>query len=324
MNRRRFGVSLGAMLLFAPACIRAQRATPRIAVPAAGTEQDFAPSLEALKQGMRDQGYPDSSVAYAVRYALGQIPLQEQIVAELLAHKPDVIVVSGPPFFRAALKVTRTIPIVMAHVSNPVGNKFIDSLSRPGGNVTGVANLYEAVLPKIAETLHALAPLASRVAVLLNENNPSTASFWQSTESALRTLGKTAFRMTASSESQIVDAFGRMAALGIRAAIVVPDQTFNFFKDRIAALAHAKRIPCAYATRDGVDAGGLVSYGPSISGNYRISARYVAKILGGAKPADLAVEQSSKFELLINCKTANSLGIRIPPDVLVRADEIIE
>lgn len=289
-----------------------------------GTERSSVSSLEALKRGMRDQGYPDSSVEYEVRYAHGQIPLQEQIVAELLARKPDVIVVAGPPFVRAALKMTPTIPIVMAHVSNPVGNKFIDSLARPGGNVTGMANLYEVILPKIAETLHELVPSASRVAVLLNENNPSTAAFWQSIEPALRTLGKTALRMIASSESQIADAFDRMGASGVQAAIVVPDQTFIFFNKRIAALAQAKRIPCAYAHREDVVAGGLVSYGPSISGNYYSSARYVAQILKGAKPADLPVEQVSRFELVINRKVADSLGIRMSPAVVLRADEVIE
>ena len=228
-------------MLLAAGSIRAQRPKPRIAVPMSGNEQSTANSLEALKRGMRDQGYPDSSVEYELRYAHGQIPLQEQIVAELLARKPDVIVVSGPPFVRAALKMTRSTPIVMAHVSNPVGNRFIDSLPRPGGNVTGMANLYEVILPKVAETLHALAPSAARVAVLLNENNPSTAAFWQATEPALRTLGKTALRMTASSESQTVDAFDRMAASGVQATIIVPDQTFIFFNKRIAALAQANQ-----------------------------------------------------------------------------------
>jgi putative tryptophan/tyrosine transport system substrate-binding protein len=324
MNRRRFSLELGGALLLAPAFIRAQRPMPRIAVALSGTEQSSAYVLEALKRGMRDQGYPEASVEYDVRYAHGQIPLQDRIVAELLARRPDVIVVSGSPFVRAARKATRTIPIVMAQASDPVGNKFIDSLPRPGGNVTGIANLYEAVLPKIAETLHALVPSALRVAVLLNENNPSTAAFWQSTELALRTLGKTALRMTASSEAQIVDAFDRMGAGGVQATIVVPDQTFIFFKDRIAALALARRIAAAYAHREDVLAGGLVSYGPSISGNYRASARYVAQILRGTKPADLPVEQSSRFELVINRKTADSLGIRMPASVVLRADEMIE
>lgn len=324
MNRRRFSLSLGGTLLLASASIRAQRTKPRIAVPFNGTEQSSANSLEALKRGMREQGYPDASIEYEVRYADGQIPRQEQIVAELVARQPDVIVASGPPLIRAALKVTRTIPIVMAHVSNPVGNKFIDSLPRPGGNVTGIANVYEVILPKVAEVLHALVPSATRVAVLLNENNPSTAAFWQATESALRTLGKTALRMTASSESQTVEAFDRMAASGVQATIVVPDQTFIFFNKRIAALALAKRIASAFAHREDVVAGGLVSYGPSISGNYRACARYVAQILKGAKPAGLPVEQSSRFELVIDRKTADSLGIRMPREIVLRADEVIE
>jgi putative ABC transport system substrate-binding protein len=212
----------------------------------------------------------------------------------------------------------------MANVSNPVGNKFIDSLARPGGNVTGIATLYETLLPKIAETLHALVPSASRVAVLVNENNPSTSAFWQSVETALRTLGKTPIRMNAFTEPQIVEAFEQMRATRIQATIVVADNTFVTFRDRIAALAHAARIPAAYALREHVAAGGLVSYGPSLSDNFRASARYVAQILKGVKPADLPVVQPTKFELVVNRKTAESLGLKIPPEVLLRADEVIE
>lgn len=324
MNRRSFNLVLGGMLLLASASIWAQKSKPRIALPFGGSERTSAHLIEALKQGMREQGYADGSVEYDVRYANGQIPLQEQIVAELVARNPDVIVVSGPPFVRAALKVTRTIPIVMANVSDPVGNKFIDSLARPGGNLTGIATLYETVLPKIAETLHALVPSASRVAVLLNENNPSTAAFWQSAQTALRTLGKTAIRMNAATESQIVEAFGQMRASGVQATIVVADNTFVTFRDRIATLAQAARMPAAYALREHVVAGGLVSYGPSLSRNFRASARYVAQILKGVKPADLPVEQPTRFELVINRKTAESLGLKIPPEVLLRADEVIE
>ena len=193
-----------------------------------------------------------------------------------MARNPDVVVVAGPPLVRAALKATRTIPIVMANVSDPVGNKFIDSLARPGGNVTGIATLYETVLPKIVETLHTLAPSALRIAVLMNETNPSTPAFWKSVETALRTLGKTPIRVNASSESQLVEAFGHMRASGTQATIVVVDPIFVALRDRIASLVHEAKIPTAYGVREHVAAGGLVSYGPSIVGNYRASARYVA------------------------------------------------
>lgn len=324
MNRRSFNLALCGALFLASAPLRAQKGKPRVALTFGGSERGSAHLIEALKQGMREQGYPDGSVEYDVRYAYGQIPLQEQIVAELVARNPEAIVVAGPPFVRAALKVTRTIPIIMANVSNPVGNKFIDSLARPGGNVTGIATLYETVLPKIAETLHALVPSASRVAVLLNENNPSTAAFWQSAETALRTLGKTPIRMNAATESQIVETFGQLRASGIQAMIVVADNTFVAFRDRIAALAQAARIPAGYAIREHVVAGGFVSYGPSLSGNYRASARYVAQILKGIKPADLPVEQPTRFELVINRRTAESLGLKIPAEVLLRADEVLD
>jgi len=324
MSRRSFNTTLGGALFLASTPIWAQKSRPRIALSFFGSEQASAYLIEALKQGMIEQGYPDGRVEYDVRYANGQAQLQEPIVAELVARNPDVIVVAGPPFVRAVLKFTRTIPIVMANVGDPVGNKFIDSLPRPGGNVTGIATLYETILPKIAETLHALVPRATRVAVLLNENNPTTSAFWQSVESALRTLGKTPVRMNASSEPQVVEAFGKMRASGSQAAIVVVDLLFGTLRDRIAALAQAARIPVAYGIREHVAAGGLVSYGPSLSGNFRASARYVAQILKGMKPAELPVEQPTRFELVINRKTAESLGIKIPPDVLLRADEVIE
>jgi putative ABC transport system substrate-binding protein len=162
------------------------------------------------------------------------------------------------------------------------------------------------------------------VAVLLNENNPSTAAFWQSAERALRALGITPIRLNASSEPQIVAAFGRMKTSGVHGAIIVTDNTFVYFRERIAAVARAAGIPCVYGIREHVVAGGLASYGPSLVGNYRASARYLAKILKGARPADLPVEQSARFETVMNRKAAAALRIQIPDAVLLRADEVIE
>lgn len=324
MNRRRFGAALGGMLLCASGSIRAQRPKPRIAIPTSGNEQSSSHLIEALKQAMRERGYRDDSVEYEVRYARGQTLMQDQIVAELIAANPDVIVVAGPPLVRAALRLTRTIPIVMANVSDPVGNKFIESLARPGGNVTGIATLYETVLPKVVELLNELIPSASRVAVLLNDNNPSTAAFWHSVDNASRTMRKSAIRMNASSEPEIVDAFSRMKALGAHAAIVVVDTTFVALRARISALAHDAAIPTVYGVREHVVAGGLASYGPSLSGNYRAAARYIDQILKGAKPAAMPVEQPTKFELVLNRKEANFLKIKLSPGTLLRADEVIE
>jgi len=324
MNRRVFGLALAGTLLFPSALIRAQEAKPRIALPFAGNEQTTAHVLKALKEGMREQGYPEETVEYDVRYARGQLATQEQMIAELVARKPDVIVVAGPPAVRAALKATRTIPIVMANVSDPVGNKFINSLARPGGNVTGIATLYETVLPKMAEILDILVPSASHIAVLVNESNPSTEAFWNSAEGALRALGKTPVRMNASSDLQLVDAFGRMAASRVKAALVVADPMFLTFRDHVAALARQHRVSAVYALREHVIAGGLASYGPNLPNNFRASARYVVRIIKGARPADLPVEQPTKFELVINRKAAHSLGIQMSPTIQLRADEMIE
>lgn len=322
IGRRAFGAVLSASLLPALEPARAQPANPRIAIPLGG--EQFLYLVDALKQGMREQGIPDGSVEYDVGFTLGEVQREERVVADLLARRPAAIVIAGPPFVRAALKLTRTVPIVMANVSNPVGNGFIDSLARPGGNVTGVATLYETVLPKVAEVLVEIVPSASRIAMLLNESSPSTGSFWQAVEAALRTLGRTPIRMKASSEAQVGQAFDEMREARVQAAIVVADVTFVSLRDRIAAMAKALQIPTAYAMREHVLAGGLVSYGPSMSGNFHAAARYVAQILKGARPADLPVEQPTRFELVLNRGAARSLGLRIPSSVMLRVDEVIE
>ena len=273
---------------------------------------------------MRDHGFPDAQVDYLVRYANGQASRHDEIVRDLLALHPDVFVVLGPPLVRACLNVTRTIPIVMASVSDPVGNGFIRSLARPGGNVTGVATQYETVLPKIAELLVELVPASRKVAVLVNSDNPSTSAFWAAAESALKALHRSPLRMNASSEAEIVAAFGQMRASGVQAAIVVADVLFVTPREKVAVLARNAGIPALYGVREHVTAGGLASYGPSIRANVRASARYVVQILRGAKPADLPVEQSERIELVVNRRTASELGLKIPREVLLRADRVIE
>ena len=281
-------------------------------------------STEALKQGMREQGFLDADVDYLVRYANGQPSRFDKIVKELVALRPDVFVVIGPPLVRACLKATRTIPIVMANVSNPVGNGFIQSLAHPGGNVTGIATQYETVLPKMAELLAELVPAAQKVAVLVNNDNPSTTAFWSAAERALNALHKLPVRINASSEQEVVAAFDQMRASGVQAAIVVVDLLFAALREKVAALAQKARIPAVYGIREHVGAGGLFSYGPSVTANVRASARYVTKILRGAKPADLPVQLSDRFELVVNLRTARELGLTIPQSVLLQATEVIE
>ena len=321
LHRRRLLV--GASALLAACAAGAQQRKPRIAFPSPAI-QGSASLLVALKEGMREHGFPDAQVDYLVRYTNGQPSRQDEIVKQLFALHPDVFVVIGPPLVRACLKVTRTIPIVMANVSNPVGNGFIQSLARPGGNVTGIATQYETVLPKMAELLVELVPAATKVAVLVNSDNPSTAAFWSAGEGALKALHRQPVRINASSEAQVVAAFDQMRASGVQAAIVVVDLTFSILREKIATLALKAKIPTVHGIRADAVVGGLASYGPSVTANVRASARYVAQILRGAKPADLPVEQASTFELVVNRKTAAALGMTIPQSVLLQATEVIE
>jgi len=314
---------VGACALLSALAAVAQKRKPRIAVPAGGSERSTF-STEALKQGMREQGFPDADVEYLIRYANGGPLRFDQIAKELVALNPDVFVVIGPPLVRACLKATRTIPIVMANVSNPVGNGFIQSLAHPGGNVTGIATQYETVLPKMAELLVELVPAAQKVAVLVNSDNPSTSAFWSAAERALKALHKLPVRINASSEQEVVAAFEQMRASGVQAAIVVVDLLFAALREKVAALAQKERIPAVYGVREHVSAGGLFSYGPSVTANVRASARYVAKILRGAKPEDLPVELADRFELVVNLRTAKELGLTIPQSMLLQATDTIE
>ena len=297
------------------------RRLPRIAVPLLD-EGTAEPLLESLQRGMREQGVLDRDVVYDVAYAGGQVDRIPKMIGELLARQPDVVVVGSPAFLRAVLQQTTTVPIVMANVSDPVGNKFIHSLSRPGTSVTGVATLYEEVVPKVVEALHLLAPSATQIGVLVNEFNPSAPALVSAAQQAFRSLGKTATPHYASSLPQVEAAFKRMQDARVRAGLVIMDPVFFFLRSRIVSLARDLAVPFAYGSREYVDAGGLVSYGPNLPANFRASARYVAQILKGAQAADLPVEMPPRFELVLNLKSGEALQIVIPPSVLVRAEVV--
>ena len=313
ITRRSFPLALGGLLL-ASSHVHAQGAKPRIAHSLVG------PYLEAFKQGMREQGYRDGDVEYDSRS--GPPEQFEQWMVETVARKPAVIVLPSTNMVSTALKMTSTIPIVMVMASDPVGNKFVQSLARPGGNVTGTATLHETVMPKTVEMLHLFAPSAARVAVLVNPVSPSANVFWTSTQSALLRLGETAIRIDASSEPDLTEAFAQMKTENARALVVVPDPMFFRARNRMAALAQEYRLPAVYPVREHVVAGGLASYGPSLTGQARTSARYVAAILKGAKPGDLPVEQARSFELVVNRKAVQALGIKLPAALPV--DEVID
>jgi putative ABC transport system substrate-binding protein len=212
----------------------------------------------------------------------------------------------------------------MAGVSDAVGAGFVGSLARPGGNITGFTSQQEEIFGKLIGILHEVTPGARRIAILLNESYPSHALFWAGAQSACAALDLVALRVVASAPAQIGAAVEQIVQQRGQAVVVIPDGMYFAERAKLQELTQAARLPVAYALRDHVLAGGLLSYGADLAANYRNAAKYVDKILKGAKPADLPVEQTTKFELVINLKTAKALGITIPQAVLLRADEVIQ
>ena len=246
------------------------------------------------------------------------------LAGELVRQQVDVIVVGNSPATRAAQRVTNTIPIVMTNISSPVANGFIASLARPGGNITGVTSQQEDVMGKVIEILHEVAPGARRIAILLNESYPSHDALWATGQSACAALNLVALRVVASAPAQLGPAVEQIVYQRSQAVVVVGDGMYLSERAKLQDLMQSTGLPVAYGWREHVVVGGLLSYAASLTQNYRYAAKWVDKILNGAKPDDLPVEQPTKFELVINLKTAKALGLTFPKTVLLRADEVIE
>jgi putative ABC transport system substrate-binding protein len=289
------------------------------------------PSLDADAQfaaffaGMRELGYArgkDFVVEY--RSADGDYERLPQLAAELVALQVDVILAAGGPTVAAAQKATRRIPIVIGTAGDPVGSGFVQSLARPGGNITGLTDVAGDMGFKLLDTLLSAAPGLSRVGVLVNPGNPSHPSYLASIEDGARRARVTVLRAAARNAREIGPAFDLMAREKVRGVIALPDPAFNPEQERIAALAAKHRLPCVSGHRQYVHVGGLISYGVDFAHNFHRAATYVDKILKGANPAELPVEQSSRFELAVNLKAAKALGLSVPGAVLVRADEVVQ
>ena len=279
----------------------------------------------AFKQGMHDLGWLEGkNVEYRIAYADGDVNRLDALASELIGQKVEVIVAGSSAVTHAAQRATKAIPIVMVGVSNAVGTGFIASLAKPGGNITGISNQREEVLGKLIEILHAVTPGARRIAILLNESNSSYGWNWAAAQSACAALDIVALRVVASTPAQLGAAIEQIVRQQSQAVVVVADPVYLNERAKLQALMQATRLPAAYGLREHVVAGGLLSYAADLATNYRSAATYVDKILKGAKPADLPVEQPTKYELVINLKTARALGITIPKDILLRADEVIQ
>ncbi len=314
---------LGLSLVAAPLAAEAQQAqVPRIGVLSLFHAPDL--QVEALKDGLRELGWIEGqSVRVEYRYADGQLDRVASLVAELIRLKVDVIVAGGEAGIRAARDATRTIPIVMANSGDPVGTGLVASLARPGSNMTGLSLLLPELGGKRLALLREAVPKASRVAVLWNSNNAAKPLEWKSTQAAAETLGVEVMSFEVREPADFASAFAAIVKARANALMPLTEPLTRTHRLQIGNFVVNNRLPMISEIRDFVDVGRLMSYGPSLLGLWRRAAAYVDKILRGAKPGDLPVEQPTTFELVINLKTAHTLGLAIPESVLFRADEVI-
>ena len=326
-TRRAFIGTLAGTLLATPLAADAQQATKvsRIGFLASGAAAGTAPRLEAFRQGLRDLGYVEGrNIAIEYRWAEGKVERLPAFAVELLGLKVDVIVAVSTPDALAARKATRTIPIVFVTAGDPVDSGLVAGIARPGGNVTGLSLLAPEIVARQLQTLKEAVPKASRVAVLSNSANPNTPLLVKETEAAARSLGVRLQLLGVRGDDAFDSAFSAVTKERPDALFVLFDPLLFLHRTRIVEFANKNRLPAMYAHREFAEVGGLMAYGADLRDNYRRAAAYVDKILKGAKPADLPVEQPTKFELVINLKTAKALGLTIPPSLLQRADEVIQ
>jgi putative ABC transport system substrate-binding protein len=327
MDRRSFvSTAAGALLVGAfPANAQPAKKVPRIGVLHPGTPASAPQSVEAFRQGLREHGYEEGkNIVVEHRYTESRPERVAEVAAEFVRLKVDVIVTSLDVATAAVKKETQTIPIVMAISIDPVATGFVSSLARPGGNVTGLSTMSTQLAAKRLELLREAVPGLSRVAIMWNTNVPGNLLEYKEAGDAARSMRLQLQSVEVSSVDDFERAFSALKAGGAQALIVAGSGLTSTNAGQIASLAMKHRLPSMVSSRDRVDAGGLIAYGPNLTELWRRAATYVDKILKGAKPGDLPVEQPTKFELIINLKTAKALGLTLPPSLLQRADEVIQ
>ena len=315
-------VSLTLVLLAGPLAVDAQQAARvyRVGVLLSGPVSALAASVQAFREGLRELGYVEGqNLAVELQGMTAAESRLDRLAADLVRSKTDVLVTWGSRATLAAKRATSTVPIVMVAVSDPVWAELVASLSRPGRNVTGITNLAPDLTGKQLQLLTELRPGVTRIAVLRNATSPASALYWREAQTAGRSSGVELQLVDVRDPRELETAFAAMGRERLPGLLVLPAALFLTERRRIGELALKARLPTAF-----VEAGGLISYGPKLTELFRQAALYVNKILKGAKPADLPTEQPTKFELVVNLKTAKALGLTISPSVLGRADRVLE
>ena len=325
MKRRSLIIGGLATLVPAPEHPFAQQ--PPAKIPRVGilttADNERTPALDALRAGLRDLGYVEGrNIILEFRFAGGDLSRGSELVTELVALPVDVIVAEG--FTPDAMAATDLIPIVSATLMDPVQRGFALSLARPGGNVTGFTLMHTELNGKRLELLRTAFPWVTAVSALVNPANPADKLAFEQTETAAQSLGLGKLRRVEADSAVALGALRPAALSGADAVIVLPDGVFYHYRRDVVALFNKAHLPAIYPERDYADDGGLMAYGANVADNFRRAADYVDRILKGAKPGDLPIQEPVKFDFVVNLKTAKELGLTIPPSILARADEVIE
>ena len=326
MRRRKFVALLGGAMAAWPLAARAQqKAMPVIGVLGTGSPSASSGPMDAFRQGLSEAGYVEGqNLAIEYRWAGDNYDRLPALAADLVGRKVDLIMASSPPSALAAKSATSTIPIVFRGGGDPVAGGLVASLARPGGNLTGVSFIPNELTAKRLELLSELVPQAGVIALLVNPKNASAERIIRDVQEAARTKGLQLHVLKASSESEIDTAFASLVQLHAGALVVGADPFLSGRREQLVALASRRAVPSIYAWREFAASGGLISYGPSLTSAFRLVGHYAGKVLKGAKPADLPVQQSTTLELVINLKAAKALGLEVPPTLVARADKVIE
>ena len=324
MRRRDFITVLAGATAWAAAA-RAQKSQRMIGVLGSASYGALPGTEAAFIEGLRNIGFIEgTNISIEWRWAEGQYNRLAQLAGDLLSRKVAVIVTWDAPASLAAKAATKTIPIVFLTGVDPIEIGLVQSFSRPSGNLTGIYNLVAGLGPKHLDLLHELVPTASMIVLLLNPRNPNAHPYVLQTQAAADALGLRIQMLTAHTEADLEAAFGIMVQQRADAMLVTADPFFIAQRGQIVALAAGHAIPAIYAFRWFTDRGGLMSYGAAVAGFYRQLGTYAGRILNGAKPVDLPIDQNIRYELVINLKTAKRLSLTVPPSLLARADEVIE